>query len=119
MYQRFVDTAHRMIKKYGREVLIQRRIADIEDFSKFNPIKGYYLDNDKAEYSIHMLSVSINEEWANEYPVQVGDKLVLMEAKSGVVPKMNDEIDGYKVVQVKPIEPADVAILFKVQLRKG
>ena len=118
IYDRAANTASRLIKNFGREVILQRPVTDINGYSKFNPINGKYPDNAMESFTVSVVKTRFDKEWTDQYPVQVGDQLLLMEA--GVVyPKNNDEIEGYKVVRVQPLEPADTAILFKVQIRKA
>lgn len=54
--------------------------------------------------------------------IEAGDKEMYLEAKAGVVPSQRDQVlvgaDTYKVLSMGEINPAGVAILYTLHLRK-
>jgi len=59
----------------------------------------------------------------NETLVQVGDKMGLISTETGVTPEKSGdkiEIDGtiYQFLDVKPLNPGGVVLLFKIHARK-
>ena len=54
--------------------------------------------------------------------IEAGDKELYLEAKAGIVPSQRDQVivgaDTYKVLSVGEINPAGVAILYTLHLRR-
>ena len=110
MYAGLVKTAQALLAKFGTERTLTRTTQ-----GAFDPMTGTYTST-TTDYKLNGVQVGITESWRGKFVIQEGDSIYLLEA--GVVePQAGDKIEGMSVVAVETVKPADVAVLYKVQVR--
>ena len=110
MYAGLVKTAQALIAKYGTERTLTRTVQ-----GPFDPLLGTYTSM-ATDYALNGVQVGINDSWRGKFTIEAGDSVFLLAA--GVIePQTGDKIEGQTVVAVETVRPADVAVLYKVQVR--
>jgi hypothetical protein len=111
-----VDVAERLIRDYGKIALIVTKGANTG--TPFNPV---YAPETKDE--VYFVETAYSMTDRNSSLVEVGDKMGLISTETGAVPKKSInsiEIDGieYQLLDVQPLSPGGVVMLYKVHARK-
>ena len=110
MYAGLVKTAQALIAKFGTERTLTRTTQ-----GAFDPLTGTYAST-TADHKLNGVQVGINDSWRGKFVIETGDSVFLLAA--GVIePQAGDKVDGQTVVAVETVKPADVAVLYKVQVR--
>ena len=118
MYAGLVKTAQALIAKFGTARTLARTTQ-----GAFDPLTGTYAST-TTDHTVNGVEVNINFGWGSgrvgsldyKFNIETGDGILLVAA--GVIePQAGDSIDGQTVVAVETVKPADVAVLYKVQVR--
>ena len=110
MYAGLVKTAQALLAKFGTERTLSRTTQ-----GPFDPLLGTYAST-TADHNLSGVQVGITEAWRGKFTIEAGDSVFLLAA--GVIePQAGDSIDGQTVVAVETVKPADVAVLYKAQVR--
>ena len=110
MYAGLQSTATRLLKKFGKS-------ADLVSITEtgFDPITGQP-GTDTTTTSVSAVFVGINSKWTDKFAIEQGDAVALVE--SGTEPKQNDTLDGWTVIAVEPLKPADTVLMYRCHLRQ-
>ena len=110
MYAGLQATATRLLAKYGKSV----DLVSITE-TGFDPVTGLP-GTDTATTSVSAVFVGISSKWADKFAIEQGDAVALVE--SGTEPKQNDTLDGWTVIAVEPLKPADTVLMYRCHLRQ-
>jgi hypothetical protein len=101
-------TADRLIARFGGAMTLSRPGATSGD--AWNPVVAAASDH-------AIVAVEIDEGRA-EGEVLTNRRTLLVAAGEGIVPAVGDTIDGAEVIEVKPLSPAAVDVLYTVRLSR-
>jgi hypothetical protein len=134
MYAGLQNTATKMLAKFGRSVTLTKP-GYTGDNQEFNPETGYvdeypsytdmrlYVEEGYCEYLGPIATVlkavfaGINANWKDKFAIEQGDSVALV-AADGLEPEQNDDLDGWTILAVEAVKPADTAVLYKCHVRK-
>jgi len=108
-YAPLQNTADRLIERFGRDVVLTTVTE-----GTFNPATDTVTGGGTSEQTIKAVFTDYNQQQIDGSIVKRGDKLVYTFTQ----PELNDLIDGWKVLNVEAIQPADSTILYKSQVRR-
>ena len=110
MYAGLQSTATRLLKKFGKS-------ADLVSITEtgFDPVTGQP-GTTTTTTSVSAVFVGINSKWTDKFAIEQGDAVALVE--SGTEPKQNDTLDGWTVIAVEPLKPADTVLMYRCHLRQ-
>ena len=110
MYAGLQSTATRLLKKFGKS-------ADLVSITEtgFDPETGQP-GTTTTTTSVSAVFVGISSKWTDKFAVEQGDAVALVE--SGTEPKQNDALDGWTVIAVEPLKPADTVLMYRCHLRQ-
>ena len=114
MYSRFRDTATKLLAKYGLSRTLTKPAGPTH-----SPVTGAIITPAPVPTtsSVKAVFVGINNQWTDKFAIQSGDAVALV-AADGAEPKQNDDLDGWAIIAIEPVTPADVTILYRCHLRK-
>jgi hypothetical protein len=117
-YTRLAATAKKLLAKHGRDVTLHSEALPVYDaatgVATVTPtdtvVKAAIFDFAKGVTTVRGTLV------------QMGDKEIFMEAKSGVTPSVRDtvtvDVDIFTVVSVGEINPAGTPVLYQLHVRR-
>ena len=106
-------TSLSLITRFGKDATLNRVTE-----GAYDPSTGTNTGASTSTQTVKAVFTDYKEMQIDGSIVQRGDRLVLVAASGISEPLTNDEIDGYKVVNVKLVKPAETALLYKLQVRK-
>ena len=113
-YSDLADVAFRLLKDKGQNVTLSREVS-----SGFDPVAGINTSS-PATYTAYGAAFSYNKSEIDGTIIQKGDIRFVMEATTE--PQSDDTtiIDSiiYRVMSVKPTNPAGTAVIYEAQLRR-
>lgn len=117
-YDRLAQSAKRRLSGNGRDVLLRQVTA-----GKYSPDTHEITGRRLTDISVKAVISDYSEFQQDGEIVQRGDKRVLIAAAAlENAPQLVDLIiDGetvYKIVNIKTIQPGDVPLLYRMQVRK-
>lgn len=117
-YDRMSVTAAAQIADKGRDVKLVSTGADV-----WNPATGTFTAGTPTEKTVKAVFVSFRLSDIDGELIRTDDKLCLIAASSlSAQPTTSDKIkEGsteWAVVSVNTIQPADIALLYKIQVRR-
>jgi hypothetical protein len=121
MYAGLQNTAAKMLAKFGRSVTLTKP-GYTGDNQEFNPVTGEWepVDGEAGDPetgSVKAVFVGIAQKWKDKFVIEQGDSVALV-AADGLEPEQNDVLDGWTILAVEPVKPADTAVLYKCHVRK-
>lgn len=122
MYAGLQNTAAKMLAKFGRSVTLTKP-GYTGDNQEFNPVTGQWETvegedaGDPETGSVNAVFVGITQKWKDKFVIEQGDSVALV-AADGLGPEQNDVLDGWTILAVEAVKPADTAVLYKCHVRK-
>lgn len=122
MYAGLQNTAAKMLAKFGRSVTLTKP-GYTGDNQEFNPVTGEWETvegedaGDPETGSVKAVFVGISQKWKDKFVIEQGDSVALV-AADGLEPEQNDDLDGWTILAVEAVKPADTAVLYKCHVRK-
>lgn len=115
LYENLASTALTQIADKGRSVTYR-----VKSDGTYNPATGARTGQTITETTVNMAFINYNRNEIDGEVIKTGDVKGLL--ASGVTPKPADEItDGttiWRVINVNEIKPANVSVMYKLQLRQ-
>jgi len=117
-YTSKAETASRLIKNAGTALTIKRDIAGVTD-----PITGITTGASIESYPVNGVKLRYKNTDIDGTLVKSGDLRVLLSVEGlTIVPESTDIIvvsgASWKIIDVKPLEPAETVVLYELQVRK-
>jgi hypothetical protein len=112
MYAGLQNTAAKMLAKFGRSVNLTKTVP-----GTFDPTTGTSSGNTTTTEDVSAVFVGISQKWKDKFVIEQGDSVALV-AADGLEPEQNDVLDGWTILAVEAVKPADTAVLFKCHVRK-
>jgi hypothetical protein len=121
MYAGLQDTAATLLEKFGQSVTLAKP-GYTGDNQVFNPVTGEWEPvegeaGDPETGSVKAVFVGISQKWKDKFAIEQGDSVALV-AADGLEPEQNDVLDGWTILAVEAVKPADTAVLYKCHVRK-
>lgn len=122
MYAGLQNTAASLLEKFGQSVTLTKP-GYTGDNQEFNPVTGEWETvegeeaGDAEAGSVKAVFVGITAKWTEKFAIEQGDSVALV-AADGLEPEQNDALDGWTILAVEAVKPADTAVLYKCHVRK-
>jgi len=129
MYTGLQNTAASLLENFGQSVTLTKP-GYTGDNQVFNPVTGEWETvegeeaGDAETGSVKAVFTGISFSWGMlrgagsfQFSVQEGDAIALV-AADGLEPEQNDVLDGWTILAVEAVKPADTAVLYKCHVRK-
>jgi len=116
-YNLKANSVSALIKKYGTQAVFESETAPAID-----PITGEETGTGSTtSFAANVIKTNYNDFEIEGTEIQKSDTKLLLEAVSGT-PEQGMKVtvsgDTYRVINFKSVEPADIPIVYKVQVRK-
>lgn len=118
-YAEMAATATELINEFGMVMLV-RRVAGAAPI--YDPIEGTYPPTTSGDVSVYGVQLQITTEYADSVGaqnIQSGDQMVIL--SPGYKPLSTDKLvigaDVWNIVNVSPVSPAGIDLLYEVQVR--
>lgn len=118
-YAAIATRAKKKLTEAGTTMVLTRRSG-----GTFSPVAGEFTGAVETSYPAIGIFQAPNlmgrgERWIAGTEVKTGDKFILLAADGlDIVPQPGDLIDGYAIVNVMPITPGGVDLLYRILARK-
>lgn len=117
-YEQNAATATKLLTKFGKSVTLRQSSAPVYDETTSSTAAAVVTDT-VLKGAVFDLAEGVTS--IRGTMVAAGDRQIYLEAKSGVVPKPDDQlIDGldvYQVVSVGELNPAGVPVMYTLHVR--
>jgi len=118
-YNNLKMKAFELLKKYGRDVTVRISVK-----GSYDPSTDSYSTTTTDYISYGVVEEYSNAEIGGNSLIKIGDKKLMLGVNS--LPELTNQMDlsvaiGFdlwKVIEVKPIQPAEVIIYYEIQIRK-
>jgi len=110
MYAGMQSTATRLLTEFGQSV----NLISVTE-TGFDPVTGTSTTTTTTT-AVNTVMVGISKTWTDKFAIEQGDAVALVE--SGTEPKQNDTLDGWTIVAVEPLKPADTVLMYRCHLRQ-
>jgi hypothetical protein len=101
------------IENFGRDCTLTRVTEKTYNFTT-----GENTGGSTSTETIKAVVTDYTQEEIDGTLVLRGDKLYTIAAQDLTAPRLNDMIDGLKIVNINTIQTGDTALLYKCQVRK-
>lgn len=119
VYDKFVQTANRLIEKYGREITLQKLSSEVADAQK--PWKGSSVPTIEDSLSVKAVFVSTSDsDFAfnviDDELLKRADEVALFQPIQEGLETYNKIIDStnWKIMWFKVLKPADKTVLYMI-----
>lgn len=117
-YNALAQTAKRLIANNGRDVVLVRFVA-----GDYDPETNTFSNASAAETTIKGVRLNYNRSQIDNEIIKQGDIKMFVEAVGlSTPPAVDDKIkidsEIWDIKNIKPLQPADVAVFYELQLRQ-
>ena len=107
----------------GRKAVTLTKPSYTGDNQTFDPPTGTYIVDEGEEAgdpvsgTVYAVFPEITQEWQDKFPITSGDAVAVV-AAGGLEPEQNDVLDGWTILAVEKVKPAEAVIVYRCHLRK-
>ena len=112
MYNELQDTTASLLEEFGRPVTLVKIVP-----GTFDPTTGTSSGDTTTTNVVKAVFVEINAKWKDKFAIKLGDSIAMI-AADGTEPEQNDVIDGWTILAIEKVKPADIVVLYKCHVRK-
>ena len=112
MYAGLQNTATNLLEKFGQSVNLVKIVP-----GTFDPTTGTSSGDTTTINVVKAVFVGINAKWKDKFSIKLGDSIAMI-AADGTEPEQNDVIDGWTILAIEKVKPADIVVLYKCHVRK-
>jgi hypothetical protein len=109
-------TAKELLAEFGAPMVLTRTTEGDYDPAQAGSV------NTSVDYSCEGVKLNYEEKFIDGTRIKTGDQQVLLSTTITVTPEQGDTItidsELWKVVKVETVKPAEVALLYKLQVRQ-
>ncbi|WP_257292211.1 hypothetical protein [Endozoicomonas sp. ONNA1] len=114
-YSQSAATASRLIKQFGKQVILARYGEKVCD-----PITGACVSGEREELLFNGIISAVKLSQIDGVNIMQGDRMLLLD--NSQVPEDTDKVlvslEEWQIINLEEVSPAGVAIVYRVQIRR-